>query len=91
MKTINSAGTTAINPEQLIGTKWTTWKNVYGDMITVEFIDRSNCIYTSQPKKYKLKYSINEGKMFISNIEGSFELKGDVLFNNDLPAFEKAA
>ena len=91
MKTTNSAGIAALNPEQIIGTKWTTWRNVFGDRITVEFIDRSNCIYTSQPREYKLKYTIKEGRMFISDIEGSFELRGEVLFNNDLPAFEKAA
>jgi len=80
-----------IEPEQLIGTKWTTWNKVFGDRMSVEFLDRTNCIYTSQPKKFKMTYNITGNKIFINNIEGAFELRGDVLFNNDLPVFEKAA
>ena len=80
-----------INPDKLVGTKWTTWNNVYGDSINVEFIDRAKCVYTLQPNKYSLTYTVQEGVMYISNIEGSFVLRGDVLFNNDIPTFEKAA
>ena len=82
---------TDIEPEQLIGTRWTAWNKLLGEQISVEFVDRTNCIYTSQPKKYPLKYTIAGGKVFISNIEGPFELRGRVLFNNDIPTFEKAA
>jgi len=82
---------TVIKPEQLIGTKWFTWNKLYGDRMSVEFVDRRNCVYTSQPNKFTMPYDVKEGKIFINNVEGAFELKGDVLFNNDLPVFEKAA
>jgi len=90
MKTIMTEGDAAINPEHLIGTKWTTWKNIFGNRMTVEFIDNSNCIYTSCPKSYFLTYTVQEGVIYINNIVGSFVLRGDVLFNNDIPVFEKA-
>ena len=79
-----------IKPDQLIGTRWISWSKSFGDRYTVEFVDNSNCIYTSRPKKYPLTYTVTGGQMFISNIEGPFELIGNVLYNNDLPIFEKA-
>ena len=82
---------TAIRQDQLIGTKWTSWNKSFGNRFTFEFVDRTNCIYTSHPKKYPLTYTITGGQMYISNIEGPFELRGNVLFNNDIPAFEKTA
>ena len=82
---------TVIEPEQLVGTKWTSWNNLCGDRMSVEFVDRSSCVYTLQPNKFKMPYNVREGKVFIKNIKGSFELRGEVLFNNDLPALEKAA
>ncbi|MCL2214063.1 MAG: hypothetical protein FWC06_02520 [Treponema sp.] len=81
----------AIEPEQLIGTKWTSWRKVFGDRVSVEFVDHVNCIYTALPKEFQLKYSIKNGKMFISDIQGPFILKEGVLYNNDLPVFEMAA
>jgi len=82
---------TAIEPEQIIGTKWTSWKKVFGDRVSVEFVDHANCIYTAQPKEFNLKYTIRDGMMYISNIKGSFVLIEDILYNNGLPVFEKAA
>ena len=79
----------AIKPEQFIGTKWTSWRKSFGDRYTVEFVDKANCIFTSQPKKYQLTYTVTGNQMFISKIDGPFELKGDVLYNNDLPTFER--
>jgi len=83
--------TAAIKPDQLIGTKWLSWKKLLGDKVSVEFIDKKNCIYVSQPHKYQMTYNVTEGKLFINMIMGAFELRGDVLFNNDLPVFEKTA
>ena len=91
MKTEQLIEKTVIKPEQLVGTKWFSWKKLLGDRISVEFIDTKNCIYTSQPNKYQMTYNINKGVLLISNIIGAFELRGNVLFNNDLPVFEKAA
>ena len=91
MKTSEITEGTAIVQEKLVGTKWIGWSEFIRDRISVEFIDRTNCIYTSQPKKYPMTYTVTGGKMFIKNIEGSFELRGEVLFNNDLPIFEKVA
>ena len=91
MKTELLVKKSAIVPEQLIGTKWTSWKKIFGDRISVEFVDRTNCIYTSMLNKFNLRYSIEGGIMFISSIKGSFELVGSVLYNNDIPAFEKTA
>ena len=80
-----------VEPVKLIGTKWVGWSEFIGDRMTVEFVDKTNCIYTSYQKKYPMTYSVMKGKLFISDIEGPFELHGQVLFNNGLPAFEKAA
>jgi len=91
MKTEQLLEKTAIEPEQLIGTKWTSWSKSLGDRFTVEFIDRANCIYTSQPKKYPLTYTVTGGEMFLSYINEPFELRGNVLYNNNLPTFIKVA
>ena len=91
MKTELLTEKTAIKTEHLIGTKWTSWKKLFGDKVSVEFVDQKNCIYTAKPKKYPMTYTVTGGQMFISNISGPFELIGDVLFNNDLPVFEKIA
>ena len=91
MKTEFLIKKTEIKPEQLIGTKWSSWKKLLGDRISVEFVDRKNCIYTSKPNKYPMTYNIAGGELFISNIMGAFELRGNVLYNNDNPIFEKAA
>ena len=82
---------TAIKPEHLIGTKWISQCDLFEDEITVEFVDRTNCIYSSIPFKYPITYTVAGGEVFIGTIEGPFELRGNVLFNNDLPAFQKAA
>ena len=80
-----------IEPKKIVGTKWDSWCDRYRGSVSVEFVDNKNCIYTSREKKYPITYTVDEGKLFISNIEGAFELRGDVLFNNDLPAFQAAA
>jgi hypothetical protein len=80
-----------IEPRQIVGTKWKSWCSKYRNSMSVEFVDNKNCIYISQPKEYPETYVVAGGKIFISNIEGAFELRGNILFNNDLPAFEKAA
>jgi len=81
----------AINPEQLIGTKWISLSYFFGDKMSFEFIDNTNCIYTSQPKKYSMTYKVLNDEIYISCLDGSFEIRGDKLFNNSLPAFRKAA
>ncbi|MCL2271201.1 MAG: hypothetical protein FWC19_00150 [Treponema sp.] len=91
MKTQELTERTAIEPEKLIGTKWIAWSELVGERISMKFVDRINCIYTSQPNEYPMTYTVTGGDMFFSHIEGSFELRGNVLFNNDLPVFEKAA
>ncbi|MCL2184527.1 MAG: hypothetical protein FWB86_01560 [Treponema sp.] len=82
---------TFVEPKQLVGTKWVGWSDLATNQMSVEFVDMTNCIYTSQPKRFPLKYNITEGKIFINCIKGSFELRGNVLYNNELPVFEKAA
>ena len=82
---------TRIEPEQLIGTKWISWSSSFADRISMEFIDKKNCVFTSQPNKFPLTYTVNGGDVFINNIEGAFELRGSVLFNNNLPVFKKSA
>ena len=91
MKTAPFLERTIIKPEKLIGTKWRAWSEFVGDQMTVEFLDHTNCIYTSEPNRFPITYTVTGGNIFISSIKGPFELRGDVLFNNDLPAFEKAA
>jgi len=85
------SGLSEIKPDELIGTKWTGWSDLFEERIFIQFVDKLNCIYTSRYKKYQLTYNITKGQLYISNITGAFELRGDVLFNNDLPVFEKAA
>jgi len=82
---------TAIDPDQLIGTKWKGWTDLFAEKMSVEFVDKSTCIFTSKPKKYPLAYNVKKGKLYINNINGAFELRGDVLFINDYPVFEKTA
>ncbi|MCL2277683.1 MAG: hypothetical protein FWC21_07270 [Treponema sp.] len=80
-----------INPEQLVGTKWISLSNFFGDKMSFEFIDKTNCVYTSQPKKYPLTYKVQNNEIFISCLDEFFEVRGDRLFNKNLPAFKKAA
>ena len=80
-----------IEPEKLIGTKWIGWSEFIGDQITVEFVDKRHCIYTSYHKKYPMTYTVMGTTMYISEIEEPFELSGQILFTNGIPAFEKAA
>ena len=82
---------TAIKPESIIGTKWVAWPEFIGDRIKVEFVDKTNCIYTSEPKKFSMTYTVSDGNIIISDVEGPLELRGHILFNNGFPAFEKAA
>ena len=91
MKRSKELEKTAIMPEKLVGTKWNGWSEISANQFSVEFIDRRYCIYTAQPRKFPLTYKVSEGDLFITNIDGSFELRGNVLFNNDIPVFEKAA
>ena len=80
-----------VEPSKLIGTKWIGWSEFIGDRMMVEFVDRKNCVYTSYQKKFPMTYTVTGCEIFISDIVGSFQLSGKVLFNNGLPAFEKAA
>ena len=91
MKTQKLLKEAAVVPEKLVGTRWIGWSGFIGDRISVEFVDNANCIYTSKPNKYPMTYTVTGGKVYIKNIEGPFELRGDILFNNDLPVFEKVA
>ena len=80
-----------VRPESLVGTKWIAWSEFFGDNMAVEFVDESNCIYTARAKKYPITYAVSEGRIFISYIKDPFELRGKVLFNNNVPAFEMQA
>ena len=91
MKTAPLLEKTAIKTENLVGTKWIAWSESIGDQMTVEFVDNINCIYTSASKKFSMSYTVMEGSVFINNLTGPFELRGNVLFKGGLPAFEKTA
>ena len=91
MKSAAIQETTAIGPESLIGTKWIAWSEFIGDRMAVEFVDKTNCIYTSRPKEFPMTYNVMDDKVYLSNVEGSFELRGQVLFKGGLPAFKKTA
>ena len=82
---------TAIGPEELVGTKWIAWPEFVRGRIRVEFIDNENCVFIAEPSKFTVPYTVEDGNLLISNIEGPFELRGNVLFNFDFPAFEKVA
>ena len=83
--------TTPVEAESLIGTKWVGWSDSLCDRMMIEFVDKKTCIYTSKPKEYPITYTVSGGKIFISHIDEPFELKGDVLFSFEIPAFKKAA
>ena len=91
MKTAPWLERTAIDPESIVGTKWIGWNEFVGDRIMMEFVDKTNCIYTSKPRKYQIKYTVTEGTIFLSHIGTPFELRGQLLFNSGLPAFERIA
>ncbi|MDR0502101.1 MAG: hypothetical protein LBH16_02140 [Treponema sp.] len=91
MKRVKFVEKTNIIPERLIGTKWKSWSEFLGERMTVEFIDESNCVYISKPRKYPMTYTVTGGILNIMELSRSFELRGDVLFNNDIPAFERTA
>ncbi|MCL2270876.1 MAG: hypothetical protein FWC24_05975 [Treponema sp.] len=80
-----------VRPETLIGTKWVGVSEMFSGRLAMEFLDQTNCIYTSTPDKFEMKYTVTEGKIFIGDIEEPFELIGNVLFNGGIPVFEKAA
>jgi len=82
---------TPIEHEKLVGTRWNNWCDLYQSQVSVEFVDNTNCVYSLTPRKFSETYTVSEGKVYISNIEGAFELRGNVLFNNDIPVFAKAA
>jgi len=91
MRTAPLLEETVIEPKNLIGTKWNAWGEHLQNRIMLEFVDTKNCIFTSEPKKYPMTYTVVGGKLFLACLEGSFELRGQVLFNYGLPAFEKTA
>jgi len=91
MKTINRLEVTSVKPEQLVGTKWDSWCETYRGKMSMEFVDKMNCVYKSNPNEFPMTYIVESGLIHISSIEGAFELRGNVLFNNDLPVFERAA
>ena len=80
-----------VKPENLIGTKWVGVSEIFSGRLMMEFLDKTNCVYTSKPDKFEMTYTVTEGKIFIGDIEEPFELVGNILFNGDLPVFEKAA
>jgi len=82
---------TVLNPEQLAGSKWISISYFFGDKMSVEFIDKTNCIYKSEPKEYPMTYNVIGGKIYISKINGAFEIRDNMLYNNNLPAFRRAA
>ena len=91
MKRVITSRRTPVKLENIVGTKWIGWSGSVGNRVTVEFMDNNSCIYTTEPKKYPITYSVNNGSLFISSIEGPFELWGDVLYNNNLPAFSRTS
>ena len=80
-----------VKTENLIGTKWVGVTEMFSGRLMMEFLDQKNCIYISTPDKYEMTYTVTEGKIYIGDIEEPFELIGNILFNGDLPVFEKAA
>ena len=91
MKDLPREGKTAIEQEELIGTKWIAWPEFIGSRIRMEFVDKTNCLFIAEPNEFVVPYTVTDGNLLISSIDGLFELRGNVLFNFDFPAFEKVA
>ena len=79
----------AIEHEKLVGTKWNGWSEMFSGRLMIEFVDKTNCIYTSKPNKYEMTYTVKKDKIFVSNFLEPFELRGHMLFSGGLPVFEK--
>ena len=88
----------AIVLENLAGTKWVGWTEMYCEWalphmmdtkVSVEFLDKTNCIYTSESNKYSMTYIVMGGKLFLNDIKRPFILRGNILFNGNIPAFQK--
>jgi len=91
MKTVPFLKKTTIVPENLVGTKWIGWSDFIRDRMTLEFVDKTKCIFTSKPNKYPITYIVNENNIVFSNVDDTFELRGNILFSGDIPTFVKAA
>ena len=91
METMSLSNASADEPENLIGTKWIAMIGLSKNKMVVEFVDKTNCVFTLKPNKCPMKYTAVGDKILFSELEGIIELRGRVLYNNNRPAFEKAA
>jgi len=77
-----------ITPENLMGTKWVAVDAATDDINTIEFVDKSYCIY-SFPNKVKLQtYKIQGDQIFINDTI-SYAVKDNTFFQNDTPLYIK--
>jgi len=81
---------TAVKSENIIGTRWVGWSDFVCTRMSLEFVDKKNCVYTSIPRKFPMTYSLDEGRIHIKEINCSFEMRGRILYHNNYPAFVKA-
>ena len=91
MKKISLMKKAAIKHKHIIGTRWDGLGKMFRDRLKMEFIDKTNCIYTSMPDRYPMTYKLMKDKIFVNEIQEPFEIRGNILFNGEIPVFKKAA
>jgi len=77
----------AIQPEELIGTKWISCISFMGFNDTIEFMDRENCVYTLISGPLELTYRIKGNSIIIG--KDQFFLEGNTFFYKGNPHWIK--
>jgi len=77
----------AIQPEELIGTKWISSMSSLGFINDIEFIDRVNCVYTLISGPQKFTYKIEGNSIILLN--NQYFLEGNTFFYKGYPHWVK--
>ena len=72
--------------ESIIGTRWIAAGKILVTRDTIEFIDKTYCIYTSLKRSMLFIYKVKKSRIIIYDI-GSFIIKGNTLFLGKSPYF----
>ena len=77
----------AIQPSELIGTKWVCTFPFLGFYDTIEFIDGGKCVYTLLTKTEQLTYEIKGNSIVIG--KDQYILEGNIFYYKGNPHFVK--
>jgi len=79
----------AIEMGSLAGTKWSGNKALFGTGESLEFVDETNCIFTTLHTPYTLTYTVTGNVITLSQFNLSYELKGNKLYHDKTPMYTK--